>query len=83
MDIKNLNSKLSNVRGTLDFENLTSKVDIVGKGLKSLSDTKMLLNKVGNSINGIKSVTESLPEAKLWFILHSNSFDFNFHSVKN
>ena len=64
MDIKNLNSKLNNVRGTLDFENLTSKVDIVGKGLKSLSDTKMLLNKVGNSINGIKSVTESLPEAK-------------------
>ena len=53
MDIGNLNSKLRNVRGTLDFKNLTSKIDEVGKQIKSLNETKMLLNKVGNSINGL------------------------------
>jgi hypothetical protein len=27
MDIRGLNDKLNNVRGTLDFQNLTSKID--------------------------------------------------------
>ena len=64
MDIRGLNDKLNNVRGTLDFQNLTSKIDKVSNGIKALNETKLALNKVGNSINGIKSLTESLPVAK-------------------
>jgi N-acetylmuramoyl-L-alanine amidase len=64
MDIRGLNDKLNNVRGTLDFQNLTSKIDKVSNQIKALNETKLALNKVGNSINGIKSLTESLPVAK-------------------
>ena len=64
MDIRGLNDKLNNVRGTLDFQNLTSKIDKVSSGIKALNQTKLALNKAGNSINGIKSLTESLPVAK-------------------
>ena len=64
MDIGNLNTRIKNVRGTLDLDGMKSKIDKVSKAAKSLSETKMALNKVGNSINGIKSLTESLPIAK-------------------
>ncbi len=64
MDIGNLNTKIKNVRGTLDLDGMKSKIDKVSSAVKSLNETKIALNKVGNSINGIKSLTESLPIVK-------------------
>ena len=52
MDIRGLNDKLNNVRGTLDFQNLTSKIDKVSNQIKALNETKLALNILSRMIKG-------------------------------
>jgi hypothetical protein len=68
MDIKRLNDKLNNVRGVLNLDGLGDiggglfgQILSASDTLNALNQSAFTANKTGKSINGIKSVTESLP----------------------
>lgn len=64
MDIGRLNSKLDNIKGVLDFGSLEKKFTDASDTLNALKQTSLSVNKAGKSINGIKSLTQGLPEVK-------------------
>lgn len=63
IDLNRLNQKLNNVIGVASFSALRDQINEASSSLASLTQTMMTLNKTGRVINGIRSVTEGLPEA--------------------
>lgn len=64
LEIGNLNKKLKNIARVADFERISQTLSNESDLVKALNITKLESSKVGQSINGIKVVSESLPEAK-------------------